>query len=107
MGPVGEKGRNCHQVGDTTVWDLWVKRKLLMEEAAGVLGVAAEPEFNLLGDAVEVAETAHEGVLQTEEVCAILHFLGEDVTWVDFSGDVKDGDCTVLHPFTGAVFAEF
>ena len=44
MGPVGEKG------------------KLVMEEAAGVSGVAAEPEFNLLSDTVEVAEAAHEGV---------------------------------------------
>ena len=80
---------------------------MLIEEAAGVSGVAAELEFNLLGDVVEVAEAAHEGVLQTAEVRAILHFLGEDVTWVDFSGDVKDGDCTVLHPFPGAFLAEF
>ena len=46
---------------------------------------AAELEFNLLSDAVEVAEAAHEGVSQSAVVCAILHFLGEDVTGVDFA----------------------
>ena len=66
---------------------------------------AAELEFNLLSDAVEVAEASHEGVPQTAEVGAILHFLGENVTWVDFAGDVKDSDCTVLYPFPGTVLA--
>ena len=89
MGPVGED---------------W---KFVMEEGAGVSGVAAELELNLLGDAVEVAEAAHEGVAQAAEVGAILHFLGENVTGVDLAGNVKDGDGTVLYPFTGAVLAEF
>ena len=63
-------------------------------------------EFNFLSDAIEGAEAAHEGVPQAAVVHAILHFLGEDVTGVDFSGNVEDVDCTVLNPFTGAVLAE-
>ena len=66
---------------------------MLIEEAAGVSGVAAELEFNLLGDAVEVAEAAHEGVAQSAVVCTILHFLSEDVTGVDLAGYVEDIDC--------------
>ena len=61
----------------------------------------------MLGDAVEIAEAAHEGVPQAAEVCTVLHLLGEDVTGIDFSGDVEDVDCTVLDPFSGAVLAEF
>ena len=68
---------------------------------------ATELEFNLLSDAVEVAEAAHEGVAQSAVVCTILHFLSEDVTGVDLAGDVEDVDCTILHPFPGAVISEF
>ena len=55
----------------------------------------------MLSDAIEGAEAAHEGVPQAAVVCAILHFLGEDVTGVDFAGDVEDVDCTVFSPIPG------
>ena len=68
---------------------------------------AAKLEFNLLGDAVEVAEAAHEGVPQAAVVGAIFHLFGEDVAGVDLVGDVEDVDSAILNPFAGAVFTDF
>ena len=68
---------------------------------------AAKLELNLLSDAVECAEAAHEGILQAVVVCAILHFFGENVARVDLAGNVEDFYCTVLNLFAGAVLAEF
>ena len=63
-------------------------------------------EFNLLGDAVEVAEAAHEGVTKVAEVGAIFHLLGEDVAGFALARDMEDIDGAVLNPFAGAVFME-
>ena len=68
---------------------------------------AAELEFYLLVDAVEVAEAAHEGVSKLAEVIAIFHLLGEDVAGVALAGNVEDFDGAILYSFAGAVFLEF
>ena len=48
----------------------------------------------------------HEGVPETPEVCGILHFSGEDVTWIDFSGDMSDSGSLVLMGFADFIFAK-
>ena len=68
---------------------------------------AEELEFGLLGDAVEIAEGAHEGVLKAAVVGATFHLLSEDFSGVALAGDMEDVDGAVLNPFAGAVLAEF
>ena len=68
---------------------------------------AAELEFDLLCDAVEVTEAAHEGFPKVATVGAILHLLCEDATGIALDSDVDDIDGAVLNPFAGAVFTEF
>jgi hypothetical protein len=54
----------------------------------------------------KVREMGHERVPETAEVHAIVHFLGENVSRIDFSGNMLDLKSLVLHPFVNGVFAK-
>ena len=77
-------------------------------EGGGTLSkFAAKLEVDLLSDAVESTEVAHERIVKMAEVSAILHLFGEDVAGVALVGNVEDVDGAVFYPFAGAVFSEF
>jgi hypothetical protein len=54
----------------------------------------------------KVRETGHERVPEMAEVHAIRHFLGENVSGIDFLGIMLHLKSLVLHPFANRVFAK-
>jgi hypothetical protein len=59
-------------------------------------------------DAFEVvACAAHEGITEAVEVCAVIHFFGEDISNIAFSRDMSDGDGANGDPLPGQVFSIF
>ena len=56
---------------------------------------------------VNVAEASHEGIAETAEVSAVLHSLGEDITYVVFAYNVNNVDDVVLNPFTDCILLQF
>jgi hypothetical protein len=49
---------------------------------------------------------AHEGAAEGAEVCAVLHFFGEDVGGVAFTADMSDGDSTLFDPLACNILIE-
>ena len=41
------------------------------------------------------------------EVAVILHFLGENVTWIAFAGDMKNLESFAMNPLANLIFSEF
>jgi hypothetical protein len=55
----------------------------------------------------EVGSPQHEGVVEATKVCAVAHFLSENVRGNAFAVDVWDGDATVFDPLPSHIFPMF
>jgi hypothetical protein len=54
----------------------------------------------------KVRETGHERVPEMVQVCAKMHFLGENVSRINFPRNMLNLKSLVLHPFVNRVFAK-